>query len=126
MLYIDLFKLKYFKKQFLHDFIIVYTGSTCARFDHLRRAYTDPRTKVYILFYQASLQLFVDFNKFLQRDDQLIAVIFLQMLSFVRKLCGKFISVHVIKASPDITTVQYGSENQLPGISITLYIICML
>ena len=45
------------------------TDGTVLCFDRLVKAYSDPMTEVYLLFYQATLQLFVNFNKFLQRED---------------------------------------------------------
>lgn len=60
------------------------------------------------------------FNKFLQREEPLIHVIFEQMRSFMKKLLGKFVSVSAIKAAPDITEVEY-RENQLPGMT-TLFV----
>ena len=76
-------------------------------------------TEVYLIFYQASLQLFVTFNKFLQREDPIIGVILQQMKSFIKKLLGRFVKVSIIKAAEeatdsDITSVDYVNvENQL-------------
>ena len=73
-------------------------------------------TEVYLLFYQAVLQLFVNFNKFLQREDPIIPVVANQMSSFLKKLFGKFVTIGTIRSAPDITLVQYtDGENQLQG-----------
>jgi len=86
------------------------------RFDRLKKAYLDPMTEVYLLFYQATLQLFVNFNKFLQREEPLIPVISEQMRRFLKKLFGKFVTIHAIRDAPDITSVHHCRDNQLPGI----------
>ncbi len=85
------------------------------RFDRLEKAYSDPMTEVYLLFYQATLQLFVNFNKFLQREDPLIPVVSEQMGSFVKKLFGKFVTIRAIRDATDITSIHYSRECQLPG-----------
>ena len=72
------------------------------------------------MFYQAVLQVFVAFNKFLQREEPLIHIIIEQMRSFLKKLLGKFVSVSAIKAAPDITEIEY-RENQLPGMMLKVY-----
>ena len=72
-------------------------------------------TEVYLLFYQAVLQLFVNFNKFLQREHPIIPVVANQMSSFLKKLFGKFVTIGAIRSAPDITMVQYIRGNQLQG-----------
>ena len=72
-------------------------------------------TEVYLLFFQAALQLFISFNKFLQREDPLIPVVSEQMGSFLKKLFGKFVTISAVRDAADITSVQYSRENQLPG-----------
>ena len=56
-------------------------------------------TEIYFLFCEAVLQSFVNFNKFLQREDPLIPVISEQIESFLTKLASKFIAVFGIKAA---------------------------
>ena len=85
------------------------------RFDRLQKAYEDPITEVYLMFYQASLQLFITKNKFLQREDPLIAVMAEQMISFLKKLLGKFVTITAIKAASNIVDVDYSRNRQLPG-----------
>ena len=74
-------------------------------------------TEVYLMFYEASVQIFVTFNKFLQREDPIICVVLPQMKSFVVKLLAKYLKVDIIKAAgADITSIDYANdENQLPG-----------
>ena len=98
-------------------YIIV--GSSCARSGRLEKVYSSPLSEVYLFFYHATLQLFVNLNKFLQREDPIIYVMHDQLHSFVKNLLGKFVSVSTIRdavSAGDITCVDYDSmENQLAG-----------
>lgn len=67
------------------------------------------------MFYQASLQLFVAMNRFLEREDPLIAIVAEQMISFLKKLLGKFITITAIKAASNIVDMDYSRDKQLPG-----------
>ena len=77
------------------------------RFGRLKSAYSDNMTEVYLIFYHAALQMFVNFNKFLQREDPIISIISDQIDGFLKKLLGKFVTVQTIKYAQDITSVQY-------------------
>ena len=81
-------------------------------------------TEIYLFFYEAVLQTFVNFNKFLQREDPLMPIISEQIESFLTKLAGKFVPVSSIKAAgEDITRLKYAEvSNQLPGIYILISI----
>ena len=46
-------------------------------------------TEVYLFFYEAVLQAFIHFNKFLQREDPIIPVISDQIDSFLKKIASK-------------------------------------
>ena len=91
-----------------------------ARFSRLKEVYSDPMTEVYMLFYQSTLQLFVNFNKFLQREDPIICIMLEQMYKFLKCLFGKFINVSVIKESQhDLTSLNYNSrQNQVQGMHL--------
>ena len=75
---------------------------------------------MYLLFYESVLQTFINFNKFLQREDPLIPVISKQMSSFLTKLAGKFLPVDKIKeVNGEFHRIQYDKkEDQLSGICI--------
>lgn len=81
----------------------------------LMRVYSSPMTEVYLLFFQSALQVFVSFNKFLQREDSILPVLLQQIESFLTKLFGRFLTVSVIRDAESITTVDYRREKQLPG-----------
>ena len=57
-----------------------------ARFKWLKTAYEDPMTEAYLLFFQATLPCFTNFNKLLQREER-----------FLHKLASKFIKPTVIQ-----------------------------
>ena len=68
-----------------------------ARFKRLRRSYTNPITEIYLLFYQASLPCFTNFNKFLQREDPVIYQLYDLQQRFMHKLASKFIKPEIIQ-----------------------------
>jgi len=76
------------------------------------------------MFYQAVLQGFVHFNKFLQREDPLIPVLHSETQSFVKKLLGRFVKLPAIlaaQAGEGFNSLEYDKkENQLPGIFNTI------
>ena len=87
------------------------------RFQRLNAAFRMPMTEIFMFFYQSALQVFVSFNKFLQREDPLISLLSEQMDSFLLKLASKFLPVTNIKAVKKVfRNLQYkGRENQLEG-----------
>lgn len=94
----------------------MHAGPSYGRLDRLRIMYSSAMSEVYLMFYQAALQLFVNFNKFMQREDPIICVLWNQMNTFMTKLFGRFVRVTAIKAAADVCHVQYSrEENQLPG-----------
>ena len=101
------------------------TDGTVLRFDRLVKAYSDPMTEVYLLFYQATLQLFVNFNKLLQREDPIILIAG-QMTTFLKKLFSKFVTIQAIRGASDITSINYSRECQLLGMYTKRDIECFL
>lgn len=103
----------------LHLIINIHTciDESIARFERLKKLFSDPLTEVYLMFYEAALQCFIGFNKFLQREDPIISVILSQMNNFIKKLLGRFVTVTAIRAADgDLSGLHYeDSENQLPG-----------
>ena len=81
----------------------------------LQSAYSDCMTEVYLLFFHASLQVFVNFNKFMQREDPIIPVLNDQILEFLKRLFSKFVTVADIKSAPTVTSINFDRENQLPS-----------
>ncbi|XP_032232397.2 uncharacterized protein LOC5507745 [Nematostella vectensis] len=66
-------------------------GESAPRFKRLEVAFRNPMTEVYLLFYQAALQIFLNLNLFLQRDDPLIGAISSSLKRFLQQLAMKFI-----------------------------------
>ena len=76
-------------------------------------------TEVYLYFYQATLQTFVHYNQFLQREDLIISLVDQQIQSFLTKLPGKFLTINTIKAAKsDLTKLKFDTSVQLPDESI--------
>lgn len=94
---------------------IVVPEVAIGREGRLQRVYSDNMTEVYLLFLQSALQVFVSFNKFLQREDSILPVLQQQIESFLSKLFGRFLTVSAIKDAESIITVEYTWERQLPG-----------
>lgn len=99
-----------------------YTDDSNPRFGRLQSAFSNPMTEIYLFFYEAVLQTFINFNKFLQREDPLIPGICEQIDSFLKKLASKFVPVDTIKAAGgNFTGLQYDVKNQLPGTNTASY-----
>ena len=92
---------------------------TNPRFLRLQKLLADPMTEVYLYFYQATLQTFVHFNQFSQREDPIISLVDQQIQSFLTKLAGKFLTINTIKAAKsDLTKLKFDTSVQLPDGSI--------
>ena len=74
-------------------------------------------TEVYLLFFQACLQIFVIFNKFLQREDPLLLYLKDEINAFLKRLASKFLKLPVIRdAMDDFCRLSFTErENQLSG-----------
>lgn len=70
-----------------------------ARFKRLKNAFTDPMTEVYLMFFQSALQIFLQLNLFLQREEPLIGTMDQAMKRFLRLLACKFIAPVTVKAA---------------------------
>ncbi|XP_039635344.1 uncharacterized protein LOC120545230 [Perca fluviatilis] len=66
------------------------TDDNQARFRRLQKAFSDPMTEVYLLFFQATIPVFTSFNLLLQREQSSIFLLHDEMMNFIRKLCTKF------------------------------------
>ena len=60
----------------------LHADDSSPRFQRVRSMLQSPITEVYLLFHQSALQGFISFNRFLQREDPIIPVIYNQMLFF--------------------------------------------
>ena len=70
-----------------------------ARFKHLKNAFKDPMTEVYLPFFQAALQIVLQLNLFLQREEPLIDAMNQALKRFLRLLACKFIAPVTVKAA---------------------------
>ena len=96
----------------------MYVESRNARTDRLISVFSNPLSEVYLLFFEAALQVFMHINTFLQREDPIISVMHSQLISFLKKLLGRFIKAAVIRSidNKDISSLDIESQaNQLQG-----------
>lgn len=91
-----------------------------ARFQRLN--FKDPITEVYLMFYQAITPAFTSLNKFLQRETPCVHLVYDRLISFLKKLLGKFVKVIVLQGLNDVEELincDYRSvENQLDNTTI--------
>ncbi len=80
----------------LHEFFFSVPELSTGREDRLACVYSSKATEVYLLFLQSALQVFVSFNKFLQREDSILPILLQQIESFLRKLFGRFVILSII------------------------------
>ena len=70
-------------------------------------------SEVYLMFYQAAIQGFVHFNKFLQREDPLIPVLHSEKL--LRKFV-KLLPITAVQNGDGFASLKYDKkENHLPS-----------
>lgn len=70
-----------------------------ARFQRLKKVFSNPMTEIYLLFMQSILPTFTCTNKFLQREEPLIHCLQPQLISLMKKLLSKFIKPTVLVVS---------------------------
>ncbi|XP_072168656.1 uncharacterized protein [Diadema setosum] len=91
-----------------------------ARFRRLNERFSDPMTEVHLLFYQATLPAFTDFNLLLQRQDPSVHHLHGQMHLYIKKLMSKFVKPEQMK-DLKVSDIQYKTEeNQLPDGSLSI------
>ena len=70
-----------------------------SRFKRIHTAFSNPMTEVYLVFYQSALQVFIQLNLFLQREDPLIGAVNSFLMGFIKLLSCKFVPTVVVNAS---------------------------
>ena len=68
-----------------------------ARFQRLHAAFSNPILEPVILFHSASIQLFTNFNKLLQREEPTIHILQDAMLSLAKKLASRIVLPTVVR-----------------------------
>lgn len=94
-------------------------NDSAARFKRLQTAFSNPMTEVYLLFFQSALQIFINLNLFLQREEPLIGAINSSLKRFLKLLACKFISPVTVKASTSFQQL-LDVEQYLPGMCVFL------
>ena len=83
-------------------------------------------TEIYLKFYLCVLQIFVNFNQLLQRDDPLIPILFPQMDSFLKELAKRVIWVYAIKEADSMKELDYiNLQCQLSGMLNMTIMLCL-
>ena len=67
------------------------------RFDKLFGKFKNPMTDVYMYFYQFSLQPFIRFNLYLQREDPLVSKLQAQIYRFLKNIACEFVKIRDVK-----------------------------
>ncbi|KAL3054101.1 hypothetical protein OYC64_006435 [Pagothenia borchgrevinki] len=91
------------------------------RLKRLQGAFSDPMTEVYLLFYQATIPAFTSLNLLFQRQHPSIFVLQDEMITFIRKLCSKFLLPTVLQTHLKPQDIPYvDKENHLPGYKLNV------
>ena len=71
-------------------------GFSDARFKRLKHAFSNPLLEPVLLFHNASIQLFTQFNKLLQRSEPTVHVLQSSMLTLVKKIANRIVKPTVL------------------------------
>lgn len=85
-----------------------------ARFKRLQTAFSNPMTEVYLLFLQSALQILVNLNLFLQREEPLIGAMNSSLTRFLKHFACQLISPGIVQASSSFQQL-LDVEQYLPG-----------
>ena len=77
------------------------------RFDRLFGKFSNPMTEFYMYFYQFSLQHFIRFNLYLQREDPLISELYAKIHRFLKDIACKFVKIRDVKNCRNISYLEY-------------------
>ena len=81
------------------------------RFKRLEKAFNNPLSKLFLMFYSDVLPTFTHFNQFLQQDDPCIHLLKDQREWFLQKLFGRFVKVSIIKAVEKVPDVDFSDKD---------------
>ena len=91
-----------------------------ARFKRVQAAFANPMTEVYLLFFESVFPIFTRIN-LLQQEDPCIHLVAWSIREFIKKLFSKFVTIQAIKASSDITKVEFQKpENHVDDTKVTI------
>lgn len=92
-------------------------NDSAARFQRLKKAFSDPMTEIYLLFLQSVLPTLNYANKFLQREEPLIHCLQPQLFSLMKKLLSRFVKPSVLvlntKDVDGLFSIQYNDAVNL-------------
>ena len=81
------------------------------RFKRLAKAFGNPMTEIYLLFFQSVLPTFNRFNLFLQREEPSIFLVADGIQSFLKSLLGRFLTIESILSSDNVENVDFMNPN---------------
>ena len=94
------------------------------RFKRLNELFQRPMSEIYLMFFQSSIALLTNFNRFLQREDPLIYLMHTQMETFLNKLAVKFIRLEKVMQHKEkfgtLKGLDISLENQKADASVTI------
>eukprot|EP00794_Sanderia_malayensis_P013387 gene13387-14760_t len=94
------------------------------RFLRLSEAFSNTMTEFYLMFFQAALPTFTNFNKFLQTEEPLIQCLHDEMQNFMNKLASKFVKPEIIRKLKDdkscFNKLETGLANQKDDRDLTI------
>ncbi len=83
----------------LKSYFISEDQSGHARFNRVKQAFSSTMTEIYLLFLQSALQIFMNLNLFLQKQDPLIGSVSSSLKRFLQLLACKFIPLQTVKTA---------------------------
>ena len=86
------------------------------RFKRLKAWFEDPMTEVYLKFHQSVIPTFTLFNLTLQREEPSIFLLEEEMTNFLKRLCGKFLSLDELMNNSNLLNADI--QSQLPDDSL--------
>ena len=81
------------------------------RFKRLAKAFGNPMTEIYLLFFQSVLPTFNRCNLFLQREEPSIFLVADGIKSFLKSLIGRFLTIESILSSDNVENVDLMNPN---------------
>ena len=82
------------------------------RFKRLKAWFEDPMTEVYLKFRKSVIPTFTRFDLTPQREKPSIFLLEEEMTNFLKRLCGKFLSLDELKSNSDLLNADI--QTQLP------------
>ena len=91
------------------------TSEPQARFQRLHKAFSDPMTEIYLLFFQSVIPLFTKLNLLLQREAPAIYLLDSEIKAFLKSLFSRFVDPQeIVAVGSDVSKIKVSSCKKLP------------